>query len=236
MKDRLFLDPFEVIKALKGKGIEHVFHANSIETSLSFLRHGALLSREECNRRKAPMSWQPSDKTDIKYGIFDDLFFNLRDLHNQFECANQYGPILFKVSLSRLEKFFRETNAKVGVTTWYIPHKWQDDDPPEKRWNKEVKTIFNASYPDIVIQFPHMSLEHIDEIVIDKIPDRPHFFDQAKVMYETCAKAHGVKIKISARACAIKDCKCSSCKNIKWPTRYRAGKWQDVYGHLDDVA
>lgn len=236
MQTRHFVDPKQLAQVLSQHGIFHVFHANAVETSFSFLREGHLLSREQCANSNIPMAPQMSDDKDKRYGIFDDLFFNYRDLHEQFRRANDYGPILFKVPVAEFLKFLLATGASVSVTTQWIPHKWQDDDTVDDRWVRDVAKIFEPSHPDIVVRFPRMSLEYVDQIVIDNLPDRPLFFDQTESAYQNCANAHGFTVNIQRRQCQISNCRCASGAFKKWPERYRAGQWNGKYGKIDDVA
>jgi hypothetical protein len=237
MTDRHFLDADALVAFLRDHGVDQLFHANTVETSLSFLRHGHLLGREQSLLMGAPMTPQYTDEVDRRYGIFNDLFFNMKDLHVLFRSANNYGPILFKIGVDKFEEFIAATSGRVGVTTGYLPHRWQDSDSASDRWHTDVTRIFDATHPDIVVHIPMCDLRFVDEIVIDEIPDRPLFYPQVVAMLLNCAAGNGLKIQMSPRRCRVHGCNCCSLAAVQSRSeKYHAGKWQNQFGSLDDVA
>lgn len=62
------------LQALLEKGVEEIYHANSVLTSCEFLRHGALLSRGSIEALKLRQTPQKSDLIDKRYHIWNDIF------------------------------------------------------------------------------------------------------------------------------------------------------------------
>lgn len=58
-----------IIGILKNKGISHLYHANTVKTSCTFLRNGGLLSRGAVEKLKLEQSPQSSDEIDKKFDV-----------------------------------------------------------------------------------------------------------------------------------------------------------------------
>jgi hypothetical protein len=89
------LDADRVLDHLKSHGVEQLYHANTVRTSCTFLREGALLSRGTLDERGLDQTDQYTDKDDIKYGLWYDIFLDTIDIHEELNRRNQYGPVLF---------------------------------------------------------------------------------------------------------------------------------------------
>lgn len=57
-----------------------------------------LLSRGEIARRMLNMTEQTFDDIDKIYNVWNDIFFDIVDLHGYFPRQNLYGPVCFKIS------------------------------------------------------------------------------------------------------------------------------------------
>lgn len=88
---------------LISKGVNRLYHSNTVETSLSFLRVGGLLSRGLCEDMNYPQTPQQSDQLDRAFDIFYDLFFDSVDIHERAHNANYYGPVLFEYDVTVLD-------------------------------------------------------------------------------------------------------------------------------------
>jgi hypothetical protein len=88
----------EVYGVLKQIGAVHLHHANSVNTSCTFLEQGGMLSREFVESHKLLQTAQSSDGVDKTYGIWDRIFLDHVDIHDRggrARGANYYGPVLF---------------------------------------------------------------------------------------------------------------------------------------------
>lgn len=97
-----YLNPSELYEVLREKEITHLHHANTVLTSLTFIKENALLSRAYAEKHGLPQTSQDSDDIDKKYDVWDSVFLDGLDLHTKFKRANLYGPVLFKFNLELL--------------------------------------------------------------------------------------------------------------------------------------
>jgi len=65
-----FMKPSDVYAVLKQSRVAHLYHANSVTTSCTFLEQGGLLSRGFVQKSGFSQTAQSSDDVDKKYGIW----------------------------------------------------------------------------------------------------------------------------------------------------------------------
>ena len=87
---------------LESKGIEFLHHANTVLTSAYFLQRGHLLSRGTVEKSGASQTPQKSDELDKKYSLWYDVFTDGVDIHHRAKRKNEYGPVLFELTLDAL--------------------------------------------------------------------------------------------------------------------------------------
>lgn len=92
-----------VKRALQGRGVTHLFHANSVKTACTFLRIDGLLSRGSVQARGLQQTWQPSDNLDREFGVWNDIFLDAVNIGERVHGKNNYGPVLFKINLDILD-------------------------------------------------------------------------------------------------------------------------------------
>lgn len=92
----------DVYDVLLAKGATHLFHANSVTTSCTFLEQGGLASRAYVEEQGLAQTPQDSDEKDKKYGVWDCIFLDHVDIHDRAQRANVYGPVLFRLDLDVL--------------------------------------------------------------------------------------------------------------------------------------
>jgi hypothetical protein len=97
------LDKNKLFEIFQEKGIENLFHANTVGTSISFLKEKALLSRKYVADNELFQTEQYSDAKDIKFNIWDGVFLDAMDIHTEFRKRNLYGPFLFSFNLDILK-------------------------------------------------------------------------------------------------------------------------------------
>lgn len=89
----------ELYDLFQRKGVENLFHANTVSTSVTFIEQGGLLSRHYVEENGLYQTPQTSDDIDKLFDVFDDVFLDTTDLHKHFSRQNHYGPVLFKFNL-----------------------------------------------------------------------------------------------------------------------------------------
>lgn len=93
------LNNTEVYNFLKEQGITYFYHANTVGTACTFLQQGGLLSRGAVEHLDLFQTRQSSDKIDMDFDVWNDIFLDTVDLHELFPRYNYYGPVLFKINL-----------------------------------------------------------------------------------------------------------------------------------------
>jgi hypothetical protein len=91
-----------IYSLLKEKGVEYLFHANTVCTSKTFIEQNALLSRHFVESNGLAQSPQKSDPEDKKFDVWDHVFLDALDLHKRYSRANHYGPVQFRMKLEML--------------------------------------------------------------------------------------------------------------------------------------
>lgn len=176
-----------VYEVLKDKGIDEIFHANSVITSCQFLRTGALLSRGTIARDGLYQTAQTSDLDDQRFGIWFDVFADSDDIHHRAKNVNLYGPVLFVLDV---ELIARAYTGKVWITK-LNPTKWSGK-THEERWfisAKDLEDNFVKGRFDQMIVFRHCGGElPIQKYLKKVIMDDPRLVSKAqKVDYYSAA-------------------------------------------------
>jgi hypothetical protein len=157
--------------------VSHLYHANTVTTSVSFVRQGALLSRGYCEDNGIPQTPQCSDDKDKKYGVWHSVFLDRIDIHRDLQKPNNYGPVLFVMSIDFLLDHPDHTQCRVTKSN---PESWVDGQSDEDRWYEDIEDVTNSvSKSDfgkmLVIQQQSAVLEidkHLKCILIDDPPRR----------------------------------------------------------------
>lgn len=203
-----------VFQVLQEKGINALHHANSVVTACQFLRSKSLMSRGTVERLGVKQTPQSSDTIDKRYGIWFDVFADSVDIHGRAKRANAYGPVMFVVDSSIIEKTY---TGRVWVTK-LNPTKWADKAYKE-RWfqNKDdleaglVKGTF-----DQMIVFRHSGGElpfksYLTKLVVDdpeqKNDDGVDLFSMAVGALRLAMSDTGLDIPIERRTCSA-ECTC----------------------------
>ncbi len=238
IKKEFFLE--ELLK----RDSKFLYHANSVETSISYLRYGSVFSREKCVEYKFPQSSQWSDKLDQKYGIWNDIFINFSDLHQNFKKPNSYGPILFCFNINRLFDYLLKNGSNLGITK-INPNRWEEQHQDVDKWLSNFEGVFindkqhkdkkyTFGWSDIVVSCENGSLplSVVDRIIIDEHPTNVLFYAQTKSIFENCISGHNLDIPIYRRRFCNKEC---LCKNIHYienkieDFKYVLGGWASEY-------
>jgi hypothetical protein len=210
----MILDNRTVLRTLKSRGVEALYHANSVRTACTFLRAGALLSRGYVEDHGLQQTSQPSDSLDKRYGIWHDVFLDAVDIHYRARNNNHYGPVLFVLDL---ESVLKDANLDGALRITRVnPVHWQDAQADNKRYfetNEEFGSAF--SYGDFGVQFTLRAKKvplskHLKHIVLDD-PQASFGDDQtyvkAKEALQSAAKEGDIETSIRKRDCRA-DCRC----------------------------
>lgn len=160
------------------KEIFALYHANTVKTSITFIKENGLLSRGSVENKGLIQTFQKSDDADKIVNVWHDIFLDTIDLHIHFKRQNFYGPILFEFDISLVldEKY------DIWITK-DNPIYWDEDTPNEDRYfvnvdelkeqwdkyprQKKMITIRNVDDPIL--------FEHVRKIIVDdpriKIPN-----------------------------------------------------------------
>lgn len=86
------------------KGVEYLYHVNTVVTSLTYINNGGLLSRGSVEDAGLLQTPQESDYLDREFDVFYDIFFDSVDIHERAKQTNHYGVIAFEFSIDVLDE------------------------------------------------------------------------------------------------------------------------------------
>ncbi|WP_127137999.1 hypothetical protein [Flagellimonas oceanensis] len=160
----------ELFELLSEKGIHHLYHANTVRTSRTFIEQGGLLSRGAVESKGLEQTPQSSDEIDKIFEVWNDVFLDTVDLHTYFNRQNYYGPVLFKLTT----EFLNELDIEIWVTK-DNPINWNQEMTTEekyfsslaelkKNWDsyarqRKMTTIKNNTEPIL--------LDYVEEVIYD---------------------------------------------------------------------
>jgi hypothetical protein len=214
----------EVLVVLRERGIERLYHANSVSTSCTFLRQGGLVSRGTAEANRWPQTPQYTDDVDRRYGIWFDVFVDSDDYHRRISNRNQYGPVSFALDTQFLQEL--PAGSEVHVTranpTKWAPNQAYGDryyaDQAELRANL-VKGTFDQM---ITLRIPAGILpfgQRLSEVLLDNpVGQRAGGADAfaASMQDLTVAAAQGgVVAPIRPRECNF-GCRCVQTYQREW--------------------
>lgn len=91
------VNPKELYEFLSSENIKHFFHANTVRTSCTLIEKKGLFSRGCIESKGLIQTSQTSDEIDKQFNVWNDIFFDLVDLHGYFPRQNLYGPVCFVI-------------------------------------------------------------------------------------------------------------------------------------------
>lgn len=116
----------EVYKMLMSKGIGHLYHANSLTTSISQLKLRGLASRKLVEDSGLPQTYQYTDSTDKQLGVWGDIFLDTVDIHKRASRLNYYGPILFILDIGIIQCVDNVLITKSNPSKWGLHTSFED--------------------------------------------------------------------------------------------------------------
>ena len=207
----------KVFEVLSSKGINELFHANTVLTACSFLSNASLISRGNIEREKLLQTEQYTDVLDKRYGIWFDIFVDSVDIHNRASRKNSYGPVEFVLDSKFIEK---ENTGKIWVSK-LNPTKWAGE-PREKKWFSSIKELqdnFVKGRFDQMILLRHCGgklpiKNYLTKIILDDpqmeyTEDKVDFYSIAYGALKLSMAQAGIDVPIEKRQCKH-TCDCVS--------------------------
>ncbi len=210
------LNAKQAYAVLKFRGVEWLHHANSVQTSCSFLRTGFLMARGVVERKGFRQTTQSSDMVDRKYGIWFDVFTDSVDIHERAHRRNLYGPVLFKIKFEILD----HPNMPPIWITKKNPANWIDGESIANRWYTSIDELsagFSKGQFDQMIVFRHIGgllpiKGYVEDIILDD-PNQEYyglkFYDLSAGALFAAAMESGIFIRIFKRECSM-HCTCQA--------------------------
>lgn len=205
------IDAQKVKEILVSRGVTELYHANTVVTSLSFLRSGGLLSRGYAEDIGLPQTPQRTDVSDKQFGIYYDIFFDATDIHQRARNLNHYGPISFVYSVDVLD----HPDIEVKVTK-VNPQYWAPDQEAEKRYFlteaalrlRYSSTDFGQHITICNMHTPLPFVPYLQKIVIEdpQIEDTS-LLDNAVKAIQDELNHQRLTIPLQIRECS-EDCRC----------------------------
>lgn len=99
-----------------------LYHANSVSTAVSYIRHKMIYSRAYGDEHfSEEQTSQRSDESDVRAGVYNDLFFDNCDIRSVTGRHSAYGPITFVFD----ESILNNPNFNIRITKinpWNVPN------------------------------------------------------------------------------------------------------------------
>lgn len=208
----IYLNRHNLRSLLVGNGIKFLYHTNTVTTSRSYLIAGQMLSRQQCVARSLDQSGQYTDAKDQAHGMWNRLFLNVRNSHDQYSGVSLFGPIRFVVSVQKLFDHLEEQLGNIGITETNV-ERWTSNH--EGRWFTQVPqfTKIWLARHDFVIDVSNGSLplELIERIEIDPHPDEAEWAGRAAQLLTDARTGNNPTI-------LIYECKKIGCGCPNWPS------------------
>ncbi|HBU78157.1 MAG TPA: hypothetical protein DEF18_08655 [Muricauda sp.] len=210
------LDNKELFDFFKSLEIEVLYHANTTQTSITYLNQNGLLSRGAVESLGLNQTAQSSDDIDKVLDVWNDVFLDTTDLHTYFSRQNYYGPILFEFDVSLIEN----TEYEIWITK-NNPIYWKKETPMEDRYfqsvaelrdnwkyysrQKMMVTIRKNSSP---ILFESVRRVLVDDPRVTLTNENIHLFNETvKLIKENVPDGHILKGKFKTRECGYCWCR-----------------------------
>jgi hypothetical protein len=202
-----------VYDILKGKGVSSIYHASSVMTACSVLRNRCLLSPASADKLGLFQSTQTSAKLGRNFGIWDDVFTEMTDLHQLTGAPNRRGPVLFKLDI----EIIRCTVNGMAWVTKSNPSGWAVSTPHERRWFTSANDLdhyFDLDNAEYMTLFRHCGgrlpiANHLQEVIVDdpqiSIEDGIDCFSMAYGALKLAMSESGMDAPILRRDCIGDD-------------------------------
>lgn len=147
------------------------YHANSVSTSIEFVKNKKIFSRDFGESNGFKQSEQKSDGVDRDFDIYNDIFFDNSDIAQRITSA--YGPITFVLKADEI----LDSEVEVKITK-SNPVSWEEGEDyfegleelaKEIKHPKNYKFSYNHGYHTTLKKCPTISLtpENLEKIYIE---------------------------------------------------------------------
>lgn len=211
------VSPKELFNFLSGRKIKYFFHANTVKTSCTLIGQKGLLSRGEITRRMLSMTEQTSDDIDKIYNVWNDIFFDIVDLHGYFPRQNLYGPVCFKLS----NEFLLDKDLPNICITKNNPIYWKQDMFDEEKYYltvSEYASEFDKNMKNRTIQAKMFTIHDTSKRIpfkkylVEVILDNPRVTVKDKELFPIAKEALVSAIdKAGFDMNILKVRKCTNC-------------------------
>jgi len=137
--ENYYLSSTDIYTLLQDKGVEYLYHANTVSTSMTFIKENALLSRGYVEENHLVQTPQKSDKEDKLYDVWNHVFLDATDLHTRYSQANHYGPVTFRIKLELL----KNPDLPNMIITKSNPMYWKPSTPMDSRFYNSLDDVKN---------------------------------------------------------------------------------------------
>lgn len=204
------MDQEQIVEILKKHDVSRIYHADTVITSLSFLKAGGICSRQYLDRNKLPKTRQYSDCDDQYFNVFNDLFFDSVDIHGRARQYNKYGPVLFVFDLQML---LQENFANRIFITKSNPCYWKTYLECNDRYFTSLDELGRGfkkgDFKQMITchQVGFANFKYLQKIILDRPPEKYiELFRQAyQALFQGIQEA-GLSVSLDVRKC--ENCKC----------------------------
>lgn len=200
----------QIVEILKHHNVSQIYHADTVITSLSFLKAGGLCSRQYLDRNSLPKTSQYTDCDDQKFNVYNDLFFDSVDIHGRIRKPNYYGPVLFVFDLQML---LQENLANRIFITKSNPCYWKPYLKCNDRYFTNLdelgKEFQKGDFKQMITchQVGIANFKYLQKIILDRPPEKHiELFRQAyQALFQGLQEAD-LSVPLNIRKCEY--CKC----------------------------
>lgn len=198
----------EIKQVLLDNDVRHLYHANTVRTSTSFLESGGLLSRGYCEDMGLAQTSQYTDDLDRQYGIYYDIFFDSIEIQIR-TGLNYYGPVLFEYNIDVLDSI---EEGRILITK-QNPDKWYTTESDNERYFRninELSLLFEkgnfGQHITITDQRSPLSFQYLENIILsDPQQDDNSIFDTAKSTLSSLIQKNGFDVPLTIREYAYNN-------------------------------
>lgn len=216
-----------VKRLLIGKGINQLYHANTVSTACTFLEQNGLLSRGTVRDLGLLQTPQETDGSDQEYDVFYDIFFDSVDIHDRSRNINYYGPVTFVFSIDLLDTL-PENCIKITKDN---PKYWTSEMSEEEKYFLSIEELQLGFFRGNFKQ--HITLRHqYDAIPFDYLTcvilDDPglycnEYFVVARTILRELLDNYDAHIPLLIRNCSV-SCNCK-LKYESYSKRYMKSRF-----------
>lgn len=195
------------------KGIEYLYHVNTVVTSLTYINNGGLFSRGSVEDAGLLQTPQESDNLDKKFDVFYDIFFDSVDIHERAKKTNHYGVVTFEFSIDVLDEL---DDCDILITK-DNPIRWESAEDYENNYFTNETDLYDYFFKGnfaqhITIRKPHRQISfcHLKNIIIETPYDMENeTFNNAVKSIENALIDNGYNPDLLVLRQCSSDCRCN---------------------------